>query len=346
MKTIFGEHVDSVVDTQNGLLLYDRLVKIHQIITQYGEENFCMSYSGGKDSNVMHTLFDIALPDNRIPRVYCDTGIELNAVRDFVKAKAAEDDRFVIIRPKVPIKKMLEAEGYPFKSKFHSYMLRIWQNPKSEKNSVRNYIDRKNVSNEKCCPYILQYQFAKGFKLKISDLCCKKLKKDPLDTYQKIHKMPIKIDGIMASEGGQRSKATCLAFRGEKLKAFQPLAPLTKEWENWFITEFGVQLPMVYYPPYNFERTGCKGCPFNLRLQHDLDVLNVYFPTERKQCEAIWAPVYAEYRRLGYRLKPDDGQLDIWEVQRTNCGKKYKPNKITPFCGECGCKFLGVAKSD
>ena len=30
----------------------------------------------------------------------------------------------------------------------------------------------------------------------------------------------------------------------------------------------------------------------------------------------------------------------------TNCGKKYKPNKITPFCGECGCKFLGVAKSD
>lgn len=26
-------------------------------------------------------------------------------------------------------------------------------------------------------------------------------------------------------------------------------------------------------------------------------------PNERKQCEYIWQPVYAEYRRLGYRLK-------------------------------------------
>ena len=316
MKTIFGEHVDSVVDTPNGLLLYDRLVKIRQIISMYGEENLCMSYSGGKDSNVMHALFDIALPDNRIPRVYSDTGIELNAVRDFVKAKAAEDERFVIIRPKVPIKKMLDAEGYPFKSKFHSFMMHNYQKSPNLPNHVKKYINGEYSGYGKHCPQVLKYQFSEIFKMKISDVCCKRLKKDPLDNYQKAHNKPIKIVGIMPDEGGQRETAKCLVFRGEKLKAFQPLAPLTKAWEDWFITEFNIQLPIVYYPPYNFERTGCKGCPFNLRLQHDLDVLNVYFPAERKQCEAIWAPVYAEYRRLGYRLKPDDGQLDIWEVQR------------------------------
>ena len=27
-------------------------------------------------------------------------------------------------------------------------------------------------------------------------------------------------------------------------------------------------------------------------------------PNERKQCEFIWKPVYEEYRRIGYRLKP------------------------------------------
>ena len=27
-------------------------------------------------------------------------------------------------------------------------------------------------------------------------------------------------------------------------------------------------------------------------------------PNERKQCEIIWKPVYEEYRRIGYRLKP------------------------------------------
>lgn len=81
---------------------------------------------------------------------------------------------------------------------------------------------------------------------------------------------------------------------------------MSKDWENWFIDKYNIALPIVYYPPYNFSRTGCKGCPFAIYLQKELDVLQEYFPSERKQCEAIWAPVYAEYRRLGYRLKPID----------------------------------------
>lgn len=301
--------------TTNGLLLYDRLIKITQIIEQYGEENFCMSYSGGKDSNVMHALFDMALPDNKIPRVYCDTGIELNAVRDFVKQKATEDSRFVIIKPNVPIKKMLEDKGYPFKSKFHSYALRVWQGSKKKKDWVQKYINREYISYGKQCPYKLKYMFDENFSLQISDLCCDELKKKPFKAYQRKHNYSIKILGLMTSEEGQRNQAKCLAFSGDKLKAFQPLAPLTKDWEDWFIAEYGIKLPIVYYPPYNFERTGCKGCPFALNLQHDLDILQMYFPNERKQCEAIWKPVYEEYRRIGYRLKPDDGQLSFADIE-------------------------------
>ena len=111
----------------NEFILMDRLQKIRQIINKYGAENFYISYSGGKDSNVLSTLADMALPDNTIPRVYADTGIELNAVRDFVKAKAENDSRFVIIKPSVPIKKMLEEKGYPFKSKCHSCFVNKFQ---------------------------------------------------------------------------------------------------------------------------------------------------------------------------------------------------------------------------
>lgn len=107
----------------------------------------------------------------------------------------------------------------------------------------------------------------------------------------------------MKSEGGSRLKGKCLAFNNKKLKAFQPLIPVTKEWENWFISEYNIQICDIYYPPYNFDRTGCKGCPFNIYLQKELDVLEKYFPNEKKQCEIIWKPVYDEYRRLGYRLK-------------------------------------------
>jgi 3'-phosphoadenosine 5'-phosphosulfate sulfotransferase (PAPS reductase)/FAD synthetase len=85
-------------------------------------------------------------------------------------------------------------------------------------------------------------------------------------------------------------------------------------WE--FIKEYNVDICDIYKPPYNFERTGCKGCPFNPTLQKDLDTLEVFFPNERKQCEYIWKPVYDEYRRIGYRLrKADEGrQMTIDEL--------------------------------
>lgn len=69
---------------ENEFLLNDRVTKIQSVINQYGEDNFYIAFSGGKDSTVLSWLIDYALPNNNIPRVYCDTGIELNMIRDFV----------------------------------------------------------------------------------------------------------------------------------------------------------------------------------------------------------------------------------------------------------------------
>lgn len=69
----------------NEFLLQDRIQKIQQIIRKYGEENFCISFSGGKDSTVLSALVDMAIPDNKIPRVYVNTGIEYRLILDFVE---------------------------------------------------------------------------------------------------------------------------------------------------------------------------------------------------------------------------------------------------------------------
>lgn len=69
----------------NNELLQDRLQKIRQIIGKYGEENFYLSFSGGKDSTVLSHLIDMALPENRIPRVYANTGIEYRLILEFVE---------------------------------------------------------------------------------------------------------------------------------------------------------------------------------------------------------------------------------------------------------------------
>lgn len=310
--------------TENEFLLMDRLQKIRQIIGKYGEENFYQSFSGGKDSTVLSALLDMALPENKIPRVYANTGIELNMIRDFVFKKAEKDDRFKIIAPSVPIKPMLERDGYPFKSKKHAQIVATYQKygTVEGREGIKHYLhisdDGITWSNQHSCPAKLKYQFTPEFKIKISDKCCLRMKEEPLDTWGRENNKPYTIIGIMREEGGRRENAQCLAFRKGKFKAFQPLSPITKEWEEWFIEAYNVEICDIYKPPYNFVRTGCKGCPFAVNLQNELDTLEKFFPAERKQCEFIWKPVYDEYRRLGYRLrKEDEGrQLNFEEFMR------------------------------
>ena len=288
----------------NEFILHDRLEKIKSIIKQYGEENFYIAFSGGKDSTVLSALIDLALVNNEIPRVYSDTGIELNMIRDFVINKSKNDDRIVILKPQKPVIEVLKEYGYPFKSKSHSFFVSIYQKHKTLEGRIglQHYLGLTNdgVDWSRKCPQKLRYQFTPENALKISDMCCKIMKEEPM-----IHnyKNKIAIIGIMKDEGGRRQNANCLAFNNKKLTAFQPLTPLTKEWENWFINEYNVEICDIYKPPYNFERTGCKGCPFNIHLQRELDTLEKYLPNERKQCEIIWKPVYDEYRRINYRLK-------------------------------------------
>lgn len=54
----------------NELILFDRINIIRDVVNKYGEENFYISFSGGKDSTVLHYLVDEALPSNKIPRVF------------------------------------------------------------------------------------------------------------------------------------------------------------------------------------------------------------------------------------------------------------------------------------
>lgn len=292
--------------TENEFLLNDRIEKIKSTIGKYGEENFYLAFSGGKDSTVLSFLLDLAIPKNNIPRVYANTGIELKMICDFVIEKSKCDTRVIIITPKQNIRDTLEEFGYPFKSKSHSEFLETYQK-KGKTYAVKQYLgeneDKEPWSSFKSCPKILRYQFENNMGLKISDKCCIKLKEEPVKKWSIENKKPYGIVGIMPSEGGRRTTAKCLTFTGKKLKNFQPLVPVNKEWEEWLIDTYNIDICEIYKPPYNFIRTGCKGCPFNPTIQKELNTLEKFFPEERKQCEIIWKPVYDEYRRINYRLK-------------------------------------------
>ena len=294
----------------NELTLFDRINVIRDVIKKYGEDKFYISFSGGKDSTVLHYLIDEALPGNNIPRVYADTGIEYNDVKAYVKELQATDDRIEIIKPSVNIKQMLEKDGYPFKSKEHSNIVRVFQNSGMGL-TVNRYLsgDCRNP-----CPQVLRYQFSDKNTLKISDKCCRRMKKEPFNVWMKANSKTITITGMMASEGGQRARiqACIITDKSGRLKKFHPLLKVSEEWEAWYIQERGIKLCKLYYQPYSFKRTGCKGCPYALRLQEQLEVMYTLMLEEYRQCELIWKPVYDEYRRIGYRLKKNiQTKLDV-----------------------------------
>lgn len=289
-------------------LLEDRIAKIRAINEQYDlENNSYIAFSGGKDSTVLHYLIDLALPNNKIPRVYANTGIEYVDMVKFVKGLSLNDDRVLILNQKRNIKKTLEEYGYPFKSKEHS--LRVSEFNKNHFSKfIIKYITGKNEDGTDrgfSCPKILKYQFEGDKKYNYSKECCHKLKKDLMFEYQKASKKKINLTGMRAEEGGTRANANCILLKDGKLVRFHPLLVVSEDWENWFINKYNIKLCKLYYPPYNFKRTGCKGCPYNMHLQEDLDTLKKLLPNEYKQCEILWKPVYEEYRRIGYRLQKE-----------------------------------------
>lgn len=220
----------------NELLLFDRLNVIKDTINKYGEENFYLSFSGGKDSTILHYLIDWALPGNQIPRVFINTGIEYQAIVDFVKGLAQDDPRFIILQPTQAIKPMLEKYGYPFKSKQHSHNVMVYQHSGIGL-SVKRYLGIIESNTKFRCPKSLLYQFTPEFKIKLSDNCCRKMKKEPIAKWEKASNRPIAITGMRSSEGGERAsiKGCILTDKNGKVKRFHPLIKVTDDWENWLI---------------------------------------------------------------------------------------------------------------
>ena len=285
-------------------LLEDRIAKIQAIDSQFNlRDNAYISFSGGKDSTILHYLIDLALPNNKIPRVYADTGIEFKMVRDFVYKLKESDDRIITIKPSLNIKKTLNEYGYPFKSKDFAYRYGIFQRNGVTK-GIKRFLEFDGLLG---CPKKLKFLFENRslFDFKVSDKCCLKMKEQPIEFFSKKTNRKVAIIGICGGEGGRRERNIkgCIFEKQNGKVKFYPLKVVDKDWEQQFIDKFNIRLCDIYYPPYNFKRTGCKGCPFDLDLQDDLETMYKLLPNEYKQCLSIWKPVYDEYIRIGYRLK-------------------------------------------
>lgn len=299
--------------TENEFILSDRIAKIQSINAMYDlENNAYVSFSGGKDSTVLHYLIDEALPGNNIPRVFINTGIEYKLILQFVRDMAAKDNRIQIINAGKNIKRTLETEGYPFKSKEHSHKLQSYKNG-CRSPSIMRYFEPTDKSFNPC-PSVLLYQIKPDFKLNISDRCCYNFKKKPAADYSKKTGRNITITGMMKEEGGQRTTLFCIVTdKDGSVKKFHPMAVVSKEFEDWYISHKSIQLCLQCCRVRAANTSRPREVIRRIVKGAQLNTLGILLPSERKRAEWLWAPIYAEYRRIGYRLDKTNNQPSLFE---------------------------------
>ena len=85
--------------------------RIREWVEEYGEDGVYVSFSGGKDSTVLLHLVRSIYPN--LQAVFCDTGLELPEIREFVRTF----DNVEWLKPKKTFIQVIEDDGYPLISK-------------------------------------------------------------------------------------------------------------------------------------------------------------------------------------------------------------------------------------
>lgn len=295
------------------------------------------SYSGGADSDIMIDLIEktrtiFSLPP--VKYVFFNTGLEMKATKDHVKATADKYDvEIEECRPKIGIVQAARTYGIPFVSKIMSGGLSEWQKkgiPLSIADEYEQAEDKaakrrelkerypkcESVINFLCCCnsageprpniqlVINSSKYMRDFigeyppDFKVSANCCDHCKKQPAHLIQKDYDMII--TGERRAEGGMRSvprkdnTSLCFTETSSGQYRLRPLYYVTDEDKGWYKEYYGIRYSDAY-EVYGLTRTGCCGCPISYKAVEDLEKIRPYEPNVVKAAWNIFGKSY-EYR--------------------------------------------------
>ena len=297
------------------------------------------SYSGGADSDIMIDLIETArkiapsLPP--VKYVFFNTGLEMKATKDHVKATAEKYGvEIEEVRPKVGIVQAVREHGIPFVSKIMSAGLEGWQKKEIPLSIADEYelaedkaVKRQELSdrfpkcesiiNFLCCCnsageprpdiqlVINSSKYMRDFigkyppDFKISAQCCNYCKKQVAHDAQKGYEMIV--TGERRDEGGMRSvprkdnTSLCFTETSDGQYRLRPLYYVTDKDKAWYKERFEIRYSDAY-EVYGLTRTGCCGCPISYKAVDDLELIRPYEPNVVKAAWNIFGKSY-EYRK-------------------------------------------------
>lgn len=300
--------------------------------------NAICSYSGGADSDIMIDIIERTREIFELPPikyVFFNTGLEMQAIKDHVKATAEKYGiQIEECRPKISIVQAARTYGIPFVSKIMSGGLSEWQKkgiPLSIAQEYDQALDKaakrkelkerypkcESVINFLCCCnsdgeprpniqlVINSSKYMRDFiseyppDFKISAKCCDYCKKQLAHKIQKGYDMII--TGERRDEGGMRSvprkdnTALCFTETADGQYRLRPLYYVSDKDKAWYKERYGIKYSDAY-EVYGLTRTGCCGCPISYKAVEDLEKIGKYEPNVVKAAWNIFGKSY-EYRK-------------------------------------------------
>ncbi len=240
----------------------------------YFGSNVYISFSGGKDSQVLLHLVRTNFPDTKA--VFFDTGLEYPEIRRVVK----QTENVEIVKPQYTFKEVIEKYGWPVVSKRVAQYVSEARTTKSPilKKLRMEGIDR-NGKKKAYSMIPLKWQFLVDAPFEISHKCCTAMKKKPSNDYfKKTGAVPF--IGICTDESKQREMSYlqhgCFAFHTSREPVSWPIAFWSEQDILRYIYEHDIQLASVYgevieressYELTGIKSTGCMWCGFGAHME-------------------------------------------------------------------------------
>lgn len=274
----------------------------------YDKHDSYISFSGGKDSTVLLDIARDIFPD--MPAVFSDTGLEYPELREFVKTipnviwvHPIKYDRSKKEYVRTNFREVIKEYGYPIISKDVANCVQGARHGSSTRMSrlEGNLIGGNGKLSIYNCPkwkYLLDAPF------KVSDNCCRIMKKNPMLVFQKKHNLA-PITAMMACESLKRKNAWfrtgCNIF-DEKHPQSNPMAFWTEQDVLQYLKEKKIPYTSIYGDIIEDEngklkttgckRTGCIFCGFGCHLEKEpnrFQRLKITHPQLHEYCMKSWS---------------------------------------------------------
>lgn len=246
------------------------MLRINEAVNYFTTDRLYTSFSGGKDSTVLHHLVKSKYKD--IPSVFVDTGLEYPKLREFAYSLAD-----TVLKPEITFYEVLRNYGYPVISKSQSLAIRKL----TKQNLSPRYRNKLLYGDERGCFGKLsnKWHYLLNADFNISEQCCDVMKKKPFKEYEK-KTGRIPITGIMAEESANRrlryiKDGGCNAFESKRPHS-QPLGFWTEQDILRYIKENNIKIADPYgdvilengiYKTTKEKRTGCVFCIIGSHLE-------------------------------------------------------------------------------